>query len=828
MNKKKDKPGKFSFRKIKKNKNKDIEAPEEEAKRLTESKVNNEELITAPENNVHPKVVNVKTESSTVKQERVNERPVDVGPVLKNVIQNTQSQNGGYPKTLESVEPKGSKRVHSYSRESPEQSTPQMLPMEERRKLKQFASVRSPSSKKDSVSYENEETTSSEKKKKSRSILGSIRGKKSKKAKRSLTDVFEEEAKKTNHENEKVSPDDDDSDEEEEDDWDDDPNNPFSSSFQPKEVHRAQPPAQDVQQKHDTDVQFSLERENSKESDKMEISKDNINKEPKKKKKKMKIPSFRKRKKEDVESEVQPTSVAQSPTSQSTASLPVSHQEQMMKQTTTIPDVAIRQHHVQALEQPRVHSYSYESPDHFIDTENSGHLLSREERNKSKQFSSMRLPKNQQRPVLHFIKEEGRPVNMNEKESVEVVDEELPPNINKKVRQEAKIFSSFRKKMTHKKSVLGKVTEDEAESAEIKDEEVIHSSPYSQSEMSGVRSSAPPNFAYSVSDQQSLMVSEVTKQRSQTLQPTRTLHSPTEENSKPRSATVTIESATLPRNERTLDIEMENEPTKKKKKGSSIMKTLSFRKSSKILESNEQDSSIAISSQQIDEVIVEEQSQYEEPYDLEESSSTLLEEKVQESEADREERKRQLELVFQDMESENEEEDKPKTKMPQKIIKAIKRKGKKKKSDSDEPEMFPLMEQGQPGDNEEVKKKNTSDKILEVKGQLGELKEIAQNNVDKLYEREENLDDLEDRADELSKKASLFNEISVEVKTKMETCNKRTKAIIIGVVIAILVLVVIILIAVVANKSGNTEPEYRTVHIIHVVNGTAPYTPSPG
>ncbi|XP_061181085.1 protein FAM133-like [Saccostrea echinata] len=336
MNKKKDKPGKFSFRKIKKNKNKDIEAPEEEAKRLTESKVNNEELITAPENNVHPKVVNVKTESSTVKQERVNERPVDVGPVLKNVIQNTQSQNGGYPKTLESVEPKGSKRVHSYSRESPEQSSPQMLPMEERRKLKQFASVRSPSSKKDSVSYENEETTSSEKKKKSRSILGSIRGKKSKKAKRSLTDVFEEEAKKTNHENEKVSPDDDDSDEEEEDDWDDDPNNPFSSSFQPKEVHRAQPPAQDVQQKHDTDVQFSLERENSKESDKMEISKDNFNKEPKKKKKKMKIPSFRKRKKEDVESEVQPTSVAQSPTSQRTASLPVSHQEQMMKQTTKV------------------------------------------------------------------------------------------------------------------------------------------------------------------------------------------------------------------------------------------------------------------------------------------------------------------------------------------------------------------------------------------------------------------------------------------------------------------------------------------------------------
>ncbi|XP_062572050.1 uncharacterized protein LOC134234004, partial [Saccostrea cucullata] len=185
----------------------------------------------------------------------------------------------------------------------------------------------------------------------------------------------------------------------------------------------------------------------------MEVSEDSSSKGPKKKKKKMKIPSFRKKKKEDGKSEVQlhVATVAQPSSSQSPASPLVSSPKQTMEQITTIPEVAIRQHQVPVQEHPRVHSYSYESPDHFIDTENSEHLLSREERNKSKQFASMRLPKNQQRPVvpvLPFIKEEGKSVHLNEKESVIIVDEELPPNINKKVRQESKIFSSIRKKMT--------------------------------------------------------------------------------------------------------------------------------------------------------------------------------------------------------------------------------------------------------------------------------------------------------------------------------------------------------------------------------------------
>lgn len=80
----------------------------------------------------------------------------------------------------------------------------------------------------------------------------------------------------------------------------------------------------------------------------------------------------------------------------------------------------------------------------------------------------------------------------------------------------------------------------------------------------------------------------------------------------------------------------------------------------------------------------------------------------------------------------------------------------------------------------------------------------------------------------ISLQAGLFHKTAVQVRTEVETCcSKRTKRIILGVVIALLVLIVIILIAVLSNKSETTE--VRTIHIIHVINGTAPYIPpSPG
>ena len=49
-----------------------------------------------------------------------------------------------------------------------------------------------------------------------------------------------------------------------------------------------------------------------------------------------------------------------------------------------------------------------------------------------------------------------------------------------------------------------------------------------------------------------------------------------------------------------------------------------------------------------------------------------------------------------------------------------------------------------------LKQTNTADQIIQVKGQLGELKDIAHDNIKKMEEREENLEELEDRADVLA------------------------------------------------------------------------------
>ncbi|XP_048764256.2 glutamic acid-rich protein-like isoform X2 [Ostrea edulis] len=822
---KKDKPGIFSFKKKKKNKSKDIGATEEEITKLTDRQLKREEKQTQA-HHVPASVVTLKNENVGANQQRVNERPVDVGPSVRTNATVTEAQkvvshspqvqsnltdniiitnhnrgiekqnkeNGKSGKTVERMDPKASKRVHSFSVSSPEQGTSQLLSKEEKRKLKQFASDRSPHTKNDSLSYENEEVTSSKKKKKGRSLLKSFTGKKEK-AKRSLAKSFEEEAAKTKEETVTGSPDDDDSDEEDEDDWDHDHNNPFSSSFQLQEVHTAQPVAEKVQQKEVSEVQFYVERENSRESDNVEFMEDVDNSESKTKKKKFKVPSFRKSKKDkekslsiakEMKSDIpliEETAIQQHP--HRTASLPVKLEEEAALHATTMPDVVIRQPGLLAADKPHVLTRSHESPDNFETAEIPGQFLSREERNKSKQFSSMRISKK------------------NEKDVITYEDEDIPTNINKKSRQESKLFSSFRRKKPPKKMVLEQVTEDIPEDAEATNDLDVgnpFSSAYKQSETPGVRSSAPSNLAGP-----SISTREM---------------SSADGDSGRRAPPASTESATLARNEGILEKETRSNPTQKKKKGNSIKKTFSFRRSSK--ESKEQESSF--STQPIEEDVMEEEEEEIHP-DVEVFSNSQFQESVQESEVDLEERKRQLELVFKDMESESEDEHKEKTKKPKIFKNALKKIGKKKKTKPDQPEDFPLMEQDQPVEN--VKKKNTSEKIVEVKGQLGELKDIAHDNINKLYEREDNLDDLEDRAGQLSETASMFHKTSIQVKTKMETCNKRTKTIIIGVVIALLALVVIILVAVVANKSNDTE--IRTVHIVHVVNGTAPYfTPSPG
>ncbi|XP_034311654.2 nucleolar and coiled-body phosphoprotein 1 isoform X1 [Magallana gigas] len=818
MNKIKEKSGKFPFGKKKKNKDKEAKATEEEKAPLKVS-TPEEDVNQEPNNHIQSSVVTISKES----QGRINERPVDVGDVVvahqnrvaftktsganpflpnhQTVSQPTRG-NGQPPQITIPTEPKGPSRVHSFSAKAPEQSSSQ---------------------KEESVTYENENSGRS-KKKKGQSFFGSLTGKSSKKARKSLNEAFEiEKTKATQDDTKERQPTNDQessSSEEMNDHWDDDPRNPFSASFVVEEDHPAQSPISEKgQQNKITNIPPPLEEGRTKVPEKDETTKGSETESKKKKKRKLKVPSFRSSKKAGTHSSppVSPTKSASEPTHlKDTAST----------ETEPAAIVTLRLLPQPPEKPPRLHSYSFESPDKLVSEDNTGQFLSREERNKSKQFSSMRVSNKNPRSTLLQTPAKDKVENNKENESDTCDDEELPPNISKKSRQGLKIFASLRKNKPPKVPGLEKVAEQDAEETKGDDDSEIPNplaSGYQQSVVHSVRSSAPPNFAAPVIGSQSIAQGEFSKQRSQTLPPSRTFNLPPARNNEidQRARTESAASETLPRIEETR--ETSSEPKKIRTIRSRIKKTLSLKKSSHEADEIRQ----AYSMEETQEDTIEEEN-YPPQEIIREEASLAMEYSVQETEVDLEIRKRELESVFKDMESEEEEEEKPKAKNPKQFLKDLTKKKKKKKSDSEEQEAFPLMERSLPEDDNAKKDKNAAEKIVMVKGQLGELKEIAHDNIKKMEEREDNLEDLNERAEKLDEAAGLFHKVAVEVRTEVETCcSKRTKQIILGVVIAVLALIVIILIAVLSNKSETTE--VRTIHIIHVINGTAPYiTPSPG
>ncbi|XP_052688087.1 ABC transporter F family member 4-like isoform X3 [Crassostrea angulata] len=779
MNKKKEKSGKFPFGKKKKNKDKEAKATEEEKAPLKVA-TPEEDFNQAPNNHIQSSFVTISKES----QGRINERPVDVGDVVvapQNCVAFTKTSganpflpnhqtvsqptrgNGQPPQITIPTEPKGPSRVHSFSAKAPEQPSSQ---------------------KEESVTYENENSGRS-KKKKGQSFLGSLTGKSSKKARKSLNEAFEIEKTKATQDDTK----------------------------------ERQPISEKGQQNKIADFPPLLEEDRTKLPEKVETTKGSeMESKKKKKKRKLKVPSFRSSKKAGTHSSppVSPTKSASEPTHlKDTAS------------TETEPAAIVTLRLPQPPEKPpRLHSYSFESPDKLVSEDNTGQFLSREERNKSKQFSSMRVSNKNPRSTLLQTPAKDKVENNKENESDTCDDEELPPNISKKSRQGLKIFSSLRKNKPPKVPGLEKVAEQDAEESKDDDDSEIPnplSSGYQQSGVLSVRSSAPPNFAAPVMGSQSIAQGEFSKQRSQTLPPSRTFNLPPARNNEidQRARTESAASETLPRIEETR--ETSSEPKKIRTIRSRIKKTLSLKKSSHEADETRQ----AYTMEETHEDTIEEENNPPQEIIREEASLAMVY-SVQETEVDLEIRKRELESVFKDMESEEEEEEKPKAKNPKQFLKDLTKKKKKKKSDSDEPEAFPLMERSLPVDDNAKKDKNAAEQIVMVKGQLGELKEIAHDNIKKMEEREDNLEDLSERAEKLDEAAGLFHKVAVEVRTEVETCcSKRTKRIILGVVVAVLVLIVIILIAVLSNKSETTE--VRTIHIIHVINGTAPYiTPSPG
>uniref|UniRef100_K1PSI1 Uncharacterized protein n=1 Tax=Magallana gigas TaxID=29159 RepID=K1PSI1_MAGGI len=381
--------------------------------------------------------------------------------------------NGHPPQITIPTEPKGPSRVHSFSAKAPEQPSSQ---------------------KKESVTYESENSGSS-KKKKGQSFFGSLTGKSSKKARKSLNEAFEiEKTKATQDDTKERQPTNDQessSSEEMDDHWDDDPRNPFSASFVVEEDHPAQSPISEKgQQNKIADFPPPMEEGRTKVPEKDEATKGSETESKKKKKRKLKVPSFRSSKKAGTHSSppVSPTKSASEPTHlKDTAS------------TETEPAAIVTLRLPQPPEKPpRLHSYSFESPDKLVSEDNTGQFLSREERNKSKQFSSMRVSNKNPRSALWQTKAKDKLENNKENESDTCDDEELPPNIPKV-------------------PGLEKVAEQDGEETKDDDDSEIPnplSSGYQQSGVLGVRSSAPPNFAAPVMGSQTLPRIEETRETS--------------------------------------------------------------------------------------------------------------------------------------------------------------------------------------------------------------------------------------------------------------------------------------------------------------------------
>ncbi|XP_078317301.1 uncharacterized protein LOC111119323 isoform X5 [Crassostrea virginica] len=219
MNEKKEKSRKLLWKKKKIKTKTNIGLAHDEEKPLTES-APKEDVKQVPVEHTKTNVAFI----SEITQGRINERPVDVG-------------NGEAVRIADALDqPKGSERVHSFSNKSSEQSNSKSR--NERGEIHRPGTSGNPAPKDDTVSFENEKTGSS-KKKKGSVLLRSFRGKSSKKARKGLNEVFEEEAATQSVQGtaKESPPEDEDSSSSEDkpDDWDDDPNNPFSSSFVPKE-----------------------------------------------------------------------------------------------------------------------------------------------------------------------------------------------------------------------------------------------------------------------------------------------------------------------------------------------------------------------------------------------------------------------------------------------------------------------------------------------------------------------------------------------------------------------------------------------------------------
>merc|ERR1712001_49182 len=111
---------------------------------------------------------------------------------------------------------------------------------------------------------------------------------------------------------------------------------------------------------------------------------------------------------------------------------------------------------------------------------------------------------------------------------------------------------------------------------------------------------------------------------------------------------------------------------------------------------------------------------------------------------------------------------------------------------------------------------NQDDRINETRKQVNDVVDVMRNNVTKMMEREDKLNDLDRRADNLQNSSIQFASTSRRLKKKMWWENMKMKLVIGGVLVAILLIIIIVICVETKKPSGGgdngetTKPSLET------------------
>jgi len=119
-------------------------------------------------------------------------------------------------------------------------------------------------------------------------------------------------------------------------------------------------------------------------------------------------------------------------------------------------------------------------------------------------------------------------------------------------------------------------------------------------------------------------------------------------------------------------------------------------------------------------------------------------------------------------------------------------------SDSNDEEDFFLK--GPLGQNKSVKFKD--DKLLEVRGQISEVTEVMKENITKVIERGDKLDDLQEQSENLNNTANFFRQSSRRLQRNMWWREMKMRLILATVIMVILL---IIFVPIIVRQTANNS-----------------------